>query len=107
MKIPSNSIIFSLASLDWFSNRRNVSWWRQAQIKQLAWPIAEQQIGQQKLSLVFSTRFPVVKWRSQWVAKTAYYTKLYIYALTDQCELHTLSIELRTEPGFCSFIHLF
>ena len=34
--------------------------------------MAEQQIGQQKLSLVFSTRFPVVKLRSQSVAKSAY-----------------------------------
>ena len=73
IKIPSNSIIFSLASLGWFSNRRNVSWWRRAQIKQLTWPIAEQQIGQQKLSLVFSTHFPVVKWCSQSVAESAYY----------------------------------
>ena len=28
IKIPSNSIIFSLASLGWFSNRRNVSNWQ-------------------------------------------------------------------------------
>ena len=39
----------------------NVSWRRRAQIKQLAWPMAERQIGQRKSSLVVFTRFPVVK----------------------------------------------
>ena len=43
------------------------------QIQQLAWPIEEQQIGQQKLSLVFSMHFPIVKWGSQSVAESAYY----------------------------------
>ena len=50
----------------------NVSWRRPTQIKQLAWPMAEWQIGHWKSSLVFSARFPVVKWRSRSVAKSAY-----------------------------------
>ena len=33
-------------------------------MNQLAWPIAEQQIGHWKSSLVLSARFPVVKWLS-------------------------------------------
>ena len=41
----------------------NVSWQRRGQIKQLAWPMAERQIGHRKPSLVLSGRFPVVKWR--------------------------------------------
>ena len=41
-----------------------------AQIKQLAWPVAERQIGHRKSSLVLSARFPVVKWRSRSVAKS-------------------------------------
>ena len=35
--------------------------------------MAERQIGQRKWSLVLSARFPVVKWRSRSVAKSAYY----------------------------------
>ena len=35
-----------------------------AQIKQLAWLMAERQIGHRKLSLALSAGFPVVKWRS-------------------------------------------
>ena len=50
----------------------NVSWQRRAQIKQLARPIAERQIEHRKSCLVFSTRFPVVNWRSRPVAKSAY-----------------------------------
>ena len=49
----------------------NVSWWRRAQIKQLAWPMAQRQIGHRKSSLVLTARFPVVKWRSRSVAKSA------------------------------------
>ena len=37
-------------------------------IKQLAWPMAERQIGYRKSSLVLSAHFPVVKWRSRSVA---------------------------------------
>ena len=51
----------------------NVSWRRRAQIKQLAWPMAEWQIGHRKSSLVLSARFPVVKWRSRSVAKSTYF----------------------------------
>ena len=43
----------------------NVSWRRRAQIKQLAWPMAERQIGHRKSCLVLSVRFPVVNWRSR------------------------------------------
>ena len=50
----------------------NVSWRRRAQIKQLAWPMAERQIGHRKSCLVLSARFPVVNWRSRPVAKSAY-----------------------------------
>ena len=49
----------------------NVSWRRRAQIKQLAWPIAERQIGHQKSCSVLFARFPVVNWRSCPVAKSA------------------------------------
>ena len=42
-----------------------------AQIKQLAWPMVERQIGHRKSSLVLSARFPVVNWRSRPVAKSA------------------------------------
>ena len=65
--------------LGWFSNRMqngNVSWRRRAQIKQLAWPMVERQIGDRKSSLVLSARFPVAKWRSRSVAKSAYYLPL-------------------------------
>ena len=48
----------------------NVSWRRRAQIRQLAWPIAEQQVGQWKSRSVLSARFPVVIWRSRCVAKS-------------------------------------
>ena len=41
--------------------------------------MAERQIGHRKSSLVFSARFPVVKWRSRAVAKSAYYLYV-IYA---------------------------
>ena len=44
-------------------------------IKQLAWPMAERQIGYRKSSLVLSVRFPVVKWRSRSVAKWTNYNK--------------------------------
>ena len=50
----------------------NFSWLRLTQIKQLAWPMAERQIGHRKSSLVLSTRFPVVEWRSRSVAKSTY-----------------------------------
>ena len=50
----------------------NVIWRRRAQIKQLAWPMAEREIGNQKSSLVLFVRFPVVKWRSRSVAKSKY-----------------------------------
>ena len=49
---------FSRSTLIWQQNG-NVSWWRRAQIEQLAWPMAERQIVHQKSSLVFSARaFP-------------------------------------------------
>ena len=49
----------------------NVSWRWRAQIKQLAWPMAERQIEHRKSCLVLSARFPVVNWRSRPVAKSA------------------------------------
>ena len=54
------------------ATERNVSWRRRAQIKQLGWPMTVRQIGHRKSSLVLSARFPVVKWRSRSVAKSAY-----------------------------------
>ena len=48
----------------------NVIWWRRAQIKQLAWPMAEREIGNRKSSLVLFARFPVVKWRSRSVSQS-------------------------------------
>ena len=36
--------------------------------------MAELHIGHQKSSLVFSTRLPIVKWRSGSVAESAYHT---------------------------------
>ena len=54
------------------ATERNVSWRRRVQIKQLAWPMTVRQIGHRKSSLVLSARFPVVKWRSRSVAKSAY-----------------------------------
>ena len=45
---------------------------RRAQIKQLAWPMAERQIGHRKSCLVLSVLFSVVNWRSRPVAKSAY-----------------------------------
>ena len=60
--------------LGWFSNRnRNVSWRRRAQIKQLAWPMAERQIGHRKSCLFLSTHFPVINWHFCLVAKSAYW----------------------------------
>ena len=53
------------------ATERNVSWRRRAQIKQLGWPMTVRQIGNRKSSLVLSARFPVVKWRSRSVAKSA------------------------------------
>ena len=50
----------------------NVSWRRRAQIKQLAWPMVEQQIEHRKSCLVLSAPFPVVNWRSRPVDKPAY-----------------------------------
>ena len=41
--------------------------------------MAESQIGHRKSSLVLSTRFPVVKWRSRSVAKSAYYLQLSLF----------------------------
>ena len=55
----------------WFSNRAGTSVDDGAQIKQLAWPMAERQKGHRKSSLVLSARFPVVKWRSRSVAQSA------------------------------------
>ena len=64
-----------LIRLIWQQNG-NVSGRRRAQIKQLAWPMAERQIGDRNSSLVVSARFPVVKWRSPSVDKSAYYLPL-------------------------------
>ena len=58
--------------VDLATEREHVSWRRRAQSKQLAWPMAERQIGYRKSSLVLSARFPVVKWRSRSVAKSPY-----------------------------------
>ena len=49
----------------------NVSWQRRAQIKQLAWPMADREIGRRKSCLVLSARFPVANWPSRPVAKSA------------------------------------
>ena len=49
----------------------NASWRRRAQIKPLAWPMAERQVGHRKSNLFLSARFLVVKWRSRSVAKSA------------------------------------
>ena len=49
----------------------NVSWQRRAQIKQLAWPMAEGQIEHRKSCLDLSVRFPFVNWHSRPVAKSA------------------------------------
>ena len=54
-----------------YQQNGNVSWRRRAQIKQLAWPMAERQIGHRKSSLVIFARFSVVKRRSRSVAKSA------------------------------------
>ena len=43
----------------------NVSWRRRVQIKQLAWSMAERQIGHRKSCLVLSSRFPALNWRSR------------------------------------------
>ena len=43
----------------------NVSWRRRVQIKQLAWSMAERQIGHRKSCLVLSSRFPDLNWRSR------------------------------------------
>ena len=40
-------------------------------LKQLAWPMAERQIGHWKSCLVISARFPVGNWRSHSFAKSA------------------------------------
>ena len=53
------------------ATEQNVSWRLRAQIKKLGWPMTERQIGHRKSSLVLSARFPVVKWRSRSVAKSA------------------------------------
>ena len=44
---------------------QNVSWRRRVQIKQLAWSMAERQIGHRKSCLVLSSRFPALNWRSR------------------------------------------
>ena len=59
-----------------YQQNGNVSWRRRTQIKQLACPMAEWQIGHRKSSLVLSARFPVVKWRSRSVTKSAYYLNM-------------------------------
>ena len=62
--------------LGWFWQQiGNVSWQRRVQIKQLAWPMAQRQIGHRKSSLVLTVLFPVVKWRSCFVAKISLITK--------------------------------
>ena len=52
-----------------YKENGNVSWQRRVQIKQLAWSMAEQQIGHRKLRLVLSALFPALSWRSPSVAK--------------------------------------
>ena len=44
---------------------RDVSWLRRAQIKELAWPMEERQIGHRKSRFVFFARFTVVNRLSQ------------------------------------------
>ena len=57
--------------LGWFSNRPGTSVDDGARkIKQLAWSMAERQIGHRKSRLVLPARFPVVNWRSCSVAKS-------------------------------------
>ena len=55
----------------YLATEKKVNWRMHAQIKQLAWPMVERQIGHRKSSLVLSARFPFVKWRSRAVAKSA------------------------------------
>ena len=52
---------------------RKYYWRRRAQIKQLAWPMAERQIGHRKSSSVISALIPAVNWRFRSFAKSAYY----------------------------------
>lgn len=53
-----------------------VSWWQHMQIKQLAWPMAVQQIGPWKSCLVLSVPFSVINWSSCSVAKSTCYDKI-------------------------------
>ena len=68
---PINGEGIQSFTIGWFSNRTGTSFDDSAQIKQLAWPMAEREIGNRKSSLVLFARFPVVKWRSRSVAKSA------------------------------------
>ena len=61
---PTEEVIVQKIGWIWLQNG-SVSWRRRAQVKQLAWPMAEWQIEHRKSSLVLSTRFPVVKWGSR------------------------------------------
>ena len=60
----------------WFSNRTGMSFDDGARKSNnwldQAWPMAEREIGNRKSSLVLFARFPVVKWRSRSVAKSAF-----------------------------------
>ena len=53
-----------------YQQNGNVSWRGRAQIKQLAWAMAEIQIGHRESRLVFSVSFPVINWRSRSDAKS-------------------------------------
>ena len=53
-----------------YQQNGNVSWRGRAEIKQLAWAMAEMQIWHRKSRLVFSARFPVINWRSRSDAKS-------------------------------------
>ena len=69
----SQGLIELLSGAPVFSNRMGgkVNWQLHAQIKQLAWPMTERQIGHRKSSLVLSARFSCVKWRSRSFGKSA------------------------------------
>ena len=72
-RVWNHPVVTSL-SIGWFSNRTGTSVddsVRKSNNWLAFWPMAERQIGHWKSSLVVFARFPVVKWRSCSVAKSA------------------------------------
>ena len=68
--VSSPSFVWGVSSLHLLDGN-TVSWRRRAQIKQLVWPMEEQQIEHRKSRLVLSARFPALNWRFRSVAKSA------------------------------------